>query len=85
LGLHTYTWALLVFVAELISVAGILLFTPKTLENFSLPFARFSRYVIGLLAVVLFALATATFIEEGFHWTLPDDPVRNELPHDLGF
>ena len=83
-GLHTYTWAFFVFVAEIIAVAINLLLAPKSLEDVPLPFGRLTRGVLGLLAVVIFALACATFIEEGLHWTLPGDPVRNELLYDLG-
>jgi disulfide bond formation protein DsbB len=83
-GLHTYTWAFFVFVAEIIAVAINLLLAPKSLEDVPLPSGRLTRYVLGFLAVVIFALACATFIEQGFHWTLPDDPVRNELWYDLG-
>lgn len=95
-GLHTYTWAFFTFVAEIAAVGINLLLAPRNLEQlrfdetrlfgFSPMFLlRFSRLVLYFLAIVIFAVAVATFIEEGLHWTLPDDPTRNELLYDLGF
>lgn len=85
LGLHIYTWACLVFVAEIVVVAINLLLVPKNAENVKLPFGWFSRTILALLAVMILALAAGTFIEQGFHWRLPDNPERNELLYDLGF
>lgn len=95
-GLHTYTWAFFVFVAEIIAVTINLLLAPKAMEEprfeeepllFLKPkfLARFSSAVLIFLAAVVLAVAVGTFIEQGFHWTLPDDPIRNELLYDLGF
>lgn len=84
-GLHIYTWALLVFAAEIVVVAVNLLLIPKDAEEVALPFGRFSRAVLVLFAVVILALAAGTFIEQGLHWRLPDNPERNELLYDLGF
>ena len=84
-GLHIYTWALLVFVAEIVVVTINLLLAPKNTEEIELPFGWFSRTVLVLFAVAILGLAVGTFIEQGFHWRLPDNPERNELLYDLGF
>lgn len=95
-GLHTYTWALFTFTAEIAAVGINLLLAPGNMDEVRFnekPFftftptflLRFSRFVLFFLAAVILAVAVATFIEQGLHWTLPDNPVRNELLYDLGF
>ena len=80
LGLHLYTWSVLIFVASLgVSGAG-LLFT-RELAAQGVRFGRLSRLLLGLLAALILANALAVFAEEGFHLFLPDDPVRYELFH----
>ena len=84
-GMHIYTWALLVFAAEIVVVAVNLLLAPKNMSEVELPFAWLSRTILVLFAVVILAFAIGTFVEQGFHWRLPDNPERNELLYDLGF
>lgn len=82
LGLHLYTWALLVFVAVLVDSGLNLIFT-RELEPRKVEFGRLSRLVIWLLAAIVLANAVAVFAEEGLHWTLPDDPNSYRLFEDL--
>ncbi len=84
-GLHLYTWAFFVFAAECVAVGINLLIAPESMEDMPLAFGWFSRTVLILFAVVIVALAFATFLVEGLHWNLPNDPIRNELLYDLGF
>ena len=83
-GLHLYSWTLLVFCAEILAVGVNLLLAPK--EEFTAPPAlgKWIRRVFTLFGVVITAFAVATFVEEGLHLILPDDPVSNRLFEDLG-
>lgn len=84
LGLHIYTWALLIFFAELIAVGLNLLLMPRTGISIPQGLEKWTKWLFILLAFVIFSFAVATFIEEGFHWVLPDDPTLNQLFIDLG-
>jgi disulfide bond formation protein DsbB len=83
-GLHLYTWGLFVFVAEVLAVAINLVLAPREWSENISGTRRLTRFVLGAMTVLLIAFAVATFVEQGFHWVLPDDPVRNELFYDLG-
>jgi disulfide bond formation protein DsbB len=78
LGLHLYTWALLVFVAEIIA-AGVNLVFARELEPREAELGWSSRLVLLLLGAIIAANAVAVFAEEGLHWTLPDDPNSYRL------
>ena len=82
LGLHLYTWALIVFVVVLVDSGLNLIFIRELLPS-QVKFAWPSKAVIGLYSAVILANAISVFCQEGFHWTLPDEPVRYELFHDL--
>ena len=82
LGLHLYTWALLVFVTVLID-SGLNLIFARELEPQKVEFGWLSRLVLWLLAVIVLTNAVAVFAEEGLHWTLPDDPNSYRLFDDL--
>jgi disulfide bond formation protein DsbB len=82
LGLHLYTWALLVFVAVLVD-SGLNLMFARELEPQKVEFGRLSRLVLWLLAAIILANVAAVFAEEGLHWTLPDDPNSYRLFDDL--
>ncbi len=83
-GLHLYTWGLFVFAAEMLAVAINLVIAPKNWSEAVPGDRRLTRFVLGFMAILLLVFAAATFVEQGFHWVLPDDPVRNELFYDLG-
>ena len=79
LGLHLYTWALLVFLA-LLFVAGVsLLFVSRESVVFPSRLRLFSRAVVVLLAAVIVANAVAVFFEAGFSLFLPDTPTSYRL------
>lgn len=84
LGLHLYTWALLVFCAEIIAVAVNLLLVPRGEFSISRKRRIWTKGLFFFFALVITAFAVATFVEEGFHLVLPDDPVSNRLFEDLG-
>lgn len=75
LGLHLYTWALLVFICALIGASlGLLLVNTKRWAP--PPFRLLSTLLPWLLAGLIAANVLSVFIEEGLHWVLPDDPVH---------
>lgn len=84
LGYHLYTWGFLVFCAEILAVGLCLALTPRGTFVAPAGTARWTGRIFLLLGLVILAFAVATFIEEGFHWTLPDDPTGNRLWEDLG-
>jgi disulfide bond formation protein DsbB len=76
LGLHLYTWALIVFFSLILSsVFGLLGLNDKTC---ALP--RSVTNGVGALVIVIGALiAVATFAMQGFNMFLPADPQSYEL------
>ncbi|MER7759570.1 disulfide bond formation protein B [Streptomyces sp. NPDC097619] len=86
-GLHLYVWAWILFMASVLAVGLVLAFAHSTADR-TLPtggaYRAVGLFAIGFLALVLAVNTVAVFFEEGFHWFLPDDPVRYQLPHDLG-
>lgn len=79
LGLHLYTWALLVFVAEIIAAGVNLVFARELEPRGEVGFGWFSKLVLWLFGAIIVANAVAVFAEEGLHWTLPDDPDSYRL------
>ena len=77
-GLHLYTWSLIVFATVLV-VSGLNLIFAHDLVPPNVPPGWTATLVIGLLATVVVGNALAVFFEEGFHWTLPDNPDRYRL------
>jgi disulfide bond formation protein DsbB len=78
LGLHLYTWALLVFVAVLVT-SGLTLVFARELEPQEVEFGRISQLVLWLLGAIILANAVIVFVIEGLHWTLLDDPDSYRL------
>jgi hypothetical protein len=79
LGLHLYTWALLVFVAQIVASGLTLVFACELEPPKETSFGWFSKYVLLALGAVIAANAVAVFAEEELHWTLPDDPNSYRL------
>ncbi|MCE2882912.1 MAG: disulfide bond formation protein B [Planctomycetaceae bacterium] len=83
LGMHLYTWALVVFMTVIaVAAAHLMLLAPAHPER--LPLRAFSRATFAILALITLANAAAVFAEEGFHAVLPDNPVEYRLLDDLG-
>ncbi|WP_018352632.1 disulfide bond formation protein B [Longispora albida] len=83
MGLHLYTWALVTFIVVLVYCAFALIFA-KELVPAGVRFGWPSRAVLWLFTALIAANMIVVFFEEGFHWVLPDDPVRYQLCYDLG-
>ncbi|QDV51704.1 disulfide bond formation protein B [Gimesia fumaroli] len=84
LGLHLYTWALVVFMVVLIDSGLNLMFARELVSESPLEFNWPSKAIVGLMGAVILANTISIFCQEGLHWILPDDPTRYELFYDLG-
>ncbi|MFD0269223.1 disulfide bond formation protein B [Streptomyces sp. NPDC127106] len=87
-GLHPDVWAWVLFQASAVAV-GVVLASAHATADRAVPTAGPGPHrTAGLLALWLLGLVTAVsaaavFLQEGFHWFLPDDPRRYEFFHDL--
>ncbi|MET9609624.1 disulfide bond formation protein B [Streptomyces sp. NPDC006512] len=88
-GLHLYVWAWLLFTASVLAIGVVLAFAHVTADR-AVPANIPGRYrivgtaALGFLGLVIIANLVAVFLEEGFHWFLPDDPTRYQFFHDIG-
>lgn len=86
LGLHMYTWSYITFVVVIV-FSGIMLVFGRTFQP-AVPngdLAKWvSRIIVWIFLILVAANVVSVFVEEGFNWVLPDDPVRYELPYQLG-
>jgi disulfide bond formation protein DsbB len=74
LGLHLYTWCLIVFACQIAASAVLLLAVPFLDDTpVSWPGARPTAIA---LAVIVAANLLSVVAEAGFNWDLPGDPVR---------
>jgi disulfide bond formation protein DsbB len=84
LGLHLFSWALIVFCTAIVWSGLNLVFARElTPQQFSWSWP--SRFVLSLFAVTIAANLVAVICLEGFHWLLPSDPERYQLFVDLGW
>jgi disulfide bond formation protein DsbB len=78
MGLHLYTWALIVFLVVIaFSGARLMLFqslTPQPTKNRST-----ARVVLWIFGLVIAANVVSVFFEAGFHAYLPDNPTSYRL------
>jgi len=82
LGLHLYSWPLIVFCGLILSSALGLLGVSDQSRAFPIVITN----GIGTLVVVIGALiAVATFAMQGFNTLLPGDPQNYELFRQVGF
>ncbi|MEU2392077.1 disulfide bond formation protein B [Streptomyces sp. NPDC007369] len=88
LGLHPDVWVWVLFQVSAVAV-GIVLASAHATADRAVPTAGPGPHrAAGLLALWLLGLVTAVslaavFLQEGFHWFLPDQPRRYEFFHDL--
>ncbi|MFF5704141.1 disulfide bond formation protein B [Streptomyces sp. NPDC012794] len=89
LGLHLYVWAWILFSASVVAI-GVVLALAHATAGRTVPTAAPGPHrtagilVLGFLGLVLAVNVVAVFLEEGFHWFLPDDPVRYQFFYDVG-
>lgn len=88
-GLHLYVWAWILFTASAVAIGIVLAFAHSTADRAVPtagpgPYRAAGQFALGFLALVIAVNLVAVFLEEGFHWFLPDDPSRYEFFHDVG-
>ncbi|WP_280261372.1 disulfide bond formation protein B [Nocardia wallacei] len=85
LGLHLYVWAWILFVAAIATAGVLLCFSDETAAHTvaDRPHRAIGAIAIWFLGVVIAVNLVAVFLEEGFHWFLPDDPQRYQFFYDL--
>ncbi len=77
MGLHLYTWGIVIF-ATVCIVSGIqLLMLPKNSERLHIGIR--AKCVLLLFAAVIIVNTVAVFALEGFHWVIPDNPTSYRL------
>lgn len=88
-GLHLYVWAWILFQASVVAIGTALAFAHSTADrsvpaNAPGPLRAVGQFALGFLGLVVAVNLVAVFLEEGFHWFLPDDPVRYQFFYDVG-
>ncbi|MEU6294741.1 disulfide bond formation protein B [Streptomyces erythrochromogenes] len=88
-GLHLYVWALILFQVSVV-VVGIALATAHTTAEHGVPatapglLRTAGLFALWFLGAVIVVSMVAVFLEEGFHWFLPDAPNRYRFFSDIG-
>lgn len=86
LSLHLYTWAFITFCVVII-YSGIMLIFGRTFIPV-VPRGNAAKWItrilVAIFIIIIAANVVSVFMEEGFTWVLPDDPIRYELPYQLG-
>ncbi|MEM7021466.1 MAG: disulfide bond formation protein B [Pseudomonadota bacterium] len=78
LGLHLYTWALIVFVGIIVVSAITMLLEPELRPSEPKKLPWYSKATLTLFGLVIAANAIAALAESGPHLFLPADPERYE-------
>ncbi|MFJ6699450.1 disulfide bond formation protein B [Streptomyces sp. NPDC091272] len=87
LGLHMYVWAWILFMASVVAIGVVMALAHLTAGRDtpgSKPYRTVGNLVLWFLALIIAVNLVAVFLEEGFHWFLPDDPTRYQFFHDIG-
>ena len=79
MGLHLYTWALLVFVCLLVDAGIHLTFIREDIPIVPLHPPILSKIVLWLFIFVIVSNMIAVFVQTGFHWFLLDNPTSYRL------
>lgn len=84
LGLHNYTYSAISFLVVLF-FSGLMMFFGKETYPQGIQLTKFTKVSLWVFLFLLVANLVVVFVELGFNFLLPDDPVRYELLHQLGF
>ncbi|MFD3717352.1 disulfide bond formation protein B [Streptomyces sp. NPDC058674] len=88
-GLDPSVWALILFQASAVAV-GVALACARVTAGRSVPaegpgaLRSAGLFALGFLGLAIAASLAAVFLEEGFHWFLPDVPTRYRFFSDVG-
>ncbi|QEU96800.1 disulfide bond formation protein B [Streptomyces kanamyceticus] len=86
LGLHMYVWAWILFQASVVAVGIVMALAHVTADRTIAPAPQraIARVVLAFVGLIIAVNLVAVFLEEGFHWFLPDDPTRYQFFYDIG-
>ena len=76
MGMHLYTWALVVFIVVIVVSGATVLFDPRIELPRPTRLRWFTRSTLGLFALIIAANAVAAILEAGPHLFLPDNPTE---------
>lgn len=89
LGLHLYVWAWILFQLSVVAIGVALAFAHVTADR-AVPAVRpgalrtAGMCALWFLGMVIAVNLLVVFLEEGFHWFLPDTPNRYRFFYDVG-
>lgn len=89
LGLHLYHWAWILFQFSVVAIGVVLAFAHATADRAVLavrpgPLRTAGMCALWFLGMVIAVSTLAVFLQEGFHWFLPDGPNRYQFFYDVG-
>ncbi|MFI6054583.1 disulfide bond formation protein B [Streptomyces violascens] len=86
LGLHMYVWAWILFIASVVAIGTVMALAHITAGHTipTSPQRAAGTLVLGFVGLITAVNLVAVFLEEGFHWFLPDDPTRYQFFYDIG-
>lgn len=79
MGMHLYTWALVVFIAIIVVSGMTVLFEPRLEMPRPKRMRPLTYTTLGLFAFIILANVVVTFMEAGFHLYLDDNPDRYKI------
>ncbi|GAA2628118.1 disulfide bond formation protein B [Streptomyces spororaveus] len=89
LGLHLYHWAWILFQLSVVAIGVALAFAHATADR-AVPAVRpgalrtAGMCALWFLGAVIAVSMLAVFLEEGFHWFLPEHPKQYRFFYDVG-
>ena len=76
MGMHLYTWALVVFIVVIVVSGATVLFEPRIQLPRPTRLRWFTRCTLGLFALIIAANVVAAILEAGPNLFLPDNPEK---------
>ncbi|MEV7173477.1 disulfide bond formation protein B [Streptomyces sp. JL4002] len=88
-GLHLYVWALILFQLSVLAIGVALAFAYATADrsvpaDWPGPLRTVGVCALWFLGAVIAVNMAVVFLEEGFHWFLPEAPNSYRFFHDTG-
>ena len=76
LGLHLYTWGLVVFFLQVVAAACVLISCKHGDADFLPAYGGAQKWLMGLVCAVIVGNLLSVFAAAGWNWGLPADPVQ---------
>lgn len=75
LGLHLYTWGMIIFACQ-IAASGVMLLATPLVEGKEVQWGVISRVTAVAFAVIVLVNLVLMVAEAGWHWNLPENPTE---------